>query len=61
MSDLDNILNIIIPAAIFILIGIFIWMKVQKPLDKLFSGFGGNSEEEENSSGISYVPVGGGE
>ena len=60
MSDLDNFLNIIIPSAIFILIGVFIWLKIEKPLGKLFSGFGGNSEEEEDS-GISYKAIGSGE
>ena len=59
MNDLDNILNIIIPAAIFILIGVFIWLKIEKPLGKFFSGFGGDSEEEEDS-GISYRTILGG-
>jgi len=36
MANLDSILNVIIPAGIFIAIIIFIYSKAQKPIDNFF-------------------------
>lgn len=34
---LDNVLNVLVPAGIFIAIAIFIYHKGQKPIDKFFN------------------------
>ena len=56
---LDSFLGVAVPIAIFLLLFILVYVKAKKPLDKLFSGFEGDSEEEENM-GISYRAISGG-
>ena len=61
---LDSILNAIIPPAIFIGLGVWIYSKAKNPIDKFFgkikekiSGEGKN-ETYEGSYNIDYQPVG---
>jgi len=56
---LDDILNVVVPAGIFIAIGIFIYSKAKKPIDKFFRMVKGwfepkDSEEEGENEPLNY-------
>ena len=54
---LDNILNIVIPAGIFITIGVFIYSKGKKHIDKFFRMIKGWFQPKEDGEGGGNEPL----
>ena len=51
MTSLDNILNVVIPAGIFIAIGVFIYSKGKVHIDKFFRMVKGWFENKDDDGG----------
>ena len=49
---LDSILNVVIPAGIFIAIGIFIYSKAKKHIDAFFETVKGWFQKDDSESGL---------
>ena len=55
MTNLDSILNVLVPAGIFIFLGVLIYNKAKKPIDafvKMVAGWFKKGEEEKGTEDI---------
>lgn len=61
-TNLDSILNVLIPAGIFIAILLFIYFKAKKPIDNFFSSIkdklSGDKEGSNDGTQADYVKTG---
>ena len=56
MTNLDSILNVVIPAGIFIAIGIFIYSKGKKHIDRFFEMVKGWFQKGDSESVVNEPP-----